>query len=285
MLTRQKIILRFLTQRGRPIKRTVFMKLMFLLRHESVLKKDPTFYDFLPYRDGPFSFSLDRELDILRRADYLTPEEGSITLRCEQLAREKTAKLQAPVHEAVSSIVDDYGHMSNKNLKQKVDDHNPWYSNNNELPGDHDVTAPLAVYTSGYQGQSVDAFFNELLSKGIKFILDVRANPFSRKYGFSYRLFRDIARKLKLGYRNIPSLGIPSSLRRRLNGYDSYQLLLKRYENEILSQKSREIDEVAQLMHKQPTVLVCFEKDVQCCHRSRLAEEVACESNLEVRHL
>ena len=53
MLTRERIILRLLTQVAKPLSRTVLVKLVFLLRHETTLKDVPSFYDFVPYKFGP----------------------------------------------------------------------------------------------------------------------------------------------------------------------------------------------------------------------------------------
>lgn len=55
--------------------------------------------------------------------------------------------------------------------------------------------APIAVDTAGYEGKSIDMFFDYLLRQGIKTIVDVRFNPGSRKYGFSKKHFREIAKK------------------------------------------------------------------------------------------
>ena len=58
MLTRQKTVLSLLTQVGRPLSPTVFVKLVFLLRQETDLERDRSFYSFVPYNFGPFSFTL-----------------------------------------------------------------------------------------------------------------------------------------------------------------------------------------------------------------------------------
>lgn len=293
MLIRQKIILSLLARAGKPLSPTVFVKLMFLLRHETELKKDRTFYDFVPYRFGPFSFALYWELGSLRQNGYVTPEEDRIALchRTRSLAAEKTEELPASVNEAVASVVARYGRLSQRALVRDVYARYPWYATNSELPeGRSDSTicpkkVPPAVYTAGYEGKSIDAFFNELLRKGIEVVVDVRANPVSRKYGFSRKRFSDIARKLGVEYRHVPSLGIPSSARAHLSDYVSYQRLLRRYESTMLPLLNGEIGAVAQLMRERPAALVCVEKDVRCCHRSRLADAVSRENHLQVVHL
>ena len=80
MLMRQRTILDLLTRIERPVTRTVLGKLVFLLRHETVLWHSPSFYDFVPYKYGPFSFTLYRELELLRQTGYVAVDDnGSLS--------------------------------------------------------------------------------------------------------------------------------------------------------------------------------------------------------------
>ena len=293
MLIRQKTVLSLLTQAGKPLSPTVFVKLVFLLRQETKLERDTTFYDFVPYRFGPFSFTLYWELGSLRQNGYVTPEEEHVALcgRTLDLAKEEADELPASLRAAVSEVLDRYGRMSQSALVRNVYTRYPWFALNSELP-ERDLAsiqrpkkAPPAAYTAGYEGKSVDAFFNDLLKRGIHVVVDVRANPVSRKYGFSGLRLSEFCKKLGLEYHHVPSLGIPSAARTGLNGFASYQRLLNRYEQTMLPKCSTEVEDVGRLMRRKPSVLVCVEKDVRCCHRSRLAEAVAQTTGLEVVHL
>jgi len=141
------------------------------------------------------------------------------------------------------------------------------------------------AYTAGYEGKSVDAFLNELLERGIEMVIDIRANSVSRKHGFAGSQFSRLCKKLGFAYRHIPTLGISSSARKNLSDFNSYQRLLNRYEKEMLPRRSAEVEDVCYLMQRQPSVLFCVEKDVMCCHRSRLARAVAQATDLKVVHL
>lgn len=293
VLTRQKTVLSLLTQAGRPLSPTVFVKLVFLLRQETELGRDRSFYDFVPYNFGPFSFTLYWDLGSLRQNGYVTPEEERVALcgRTLDLARDEAKELPASIQTAVADVLGRYGRMNQRALVRDVYTRYPWFALNSELPErslaaiQRPKKAPPAVYTAGYEGRSVDAFFNDLLKRGIHVVVDVRANPVSRKYGFSGLRLREFCKKLGLEYRHVPSLGIPSTARAGLNGFASYQRLLQRYEQAMLPGCLVEVEDVGRLMHRQPSVLVCVEKDVRCCHRSRLAEAVARTSGLEVVHL
>lgn len=293
MLNRQKTVLGLLREANRPLSRTVFVKLSFLLHKETSLEEDPTFYDFLPYKYGPFSFTLYRELSNLRQNGYVAPEENQIALSDGTLDAidAEIGKLPQAARAAVASVMEQYGQLSQEKLVEHVYSKYPWYATKSQLRAARLASLPVvgkakpAVYTAGYQGKSVDSFFNDILKRGIDVVIDVRANPISRKYGFSRRHLTEITRKLGLGYYHVPELGIPSSYRANLNGYESYQRLLNLYKHEMLPQVAPSITEVARIMRQKPSVLVCVEKDVRCCHRSRLAEAVSGTSGLKVAHL
>jgi uncharacterized protein (DUF488 family) len=83
----------------------------------------------------------------------------------------------------------------------------------------------------------------------------------------------------------MPALGIPSSYRANLTDFASYQRLLERYEREMLPKIQEKVAEVGKLMKSKPSVLMCMEKDVRCCHRSRLAKAVSRETRMEIVHI
>ena len=80
MFLRQKIILAILSEAGRILSPTKLVKLAFLVGQETSLRDDRTYYDFVPYKYGPFSFALYRELDGLRRNGYVSAAEKTVEL-------------------------------------------------------------------------------------------------------------------------------------------------------------------------------------------------------------
>ena len=293
MFIRQKIILDLLTRMGNSLPHTIFVKLMFLMRHETCLEENPSFYDFVPYKYGPFSFTLYWDLDNLRQNGYLLPDEKQISL-CPQaigLCEEKIDELPASIQSAIRFILVRYGKMSKDTLIKNVYSRYPWFALKSELTESRKASSPLpkkaapAVYTAGYEGMSVDTFFNNLMNKGIEVVIDVRANPISRKYGFSGRRFPEICNKLGFDYIHVPNLGIPPKYRAGLGTFESYQRLLNQYEKTMLPKQPKDVEEVGHLMRRKPSVLVCVEKDIRCCHRSPLAEALAKKTNLQVIHL
>jgi uncharacterized protein (DUF488 family) len=271
----------------------MFVKLAFLLRQETELKNEPTFYDFVPYKYGPFSFSLYNELSTLRRDGYLAPDEKHIALleKNTDITTQKINELPAIFNDTVDKVVRRYGKKNEKELLNNVYMKYPWYTTKSELTylrlesSFNEIQSEPAAYTAGYEGKSVEAFFNNLLKNGIKLIIDVRANPVSRRYGFSKSRLSEISNNLGLEYCHMPQLGIPSKMRGNLSDFDSYQRLLKKYEQEIIPGVDHEIDEVAKMMEKTPAALMCFEKDIRCCHRSVVAKAVSKKTSLDIKHI
>lgn len=293
MLTRQKVILALLSGAGKPLTLTAFVKLVFLLRHESTLKDCPSFYDFVPYKYGPFSFTLYRELANLRRDGFVSSDQESVVLRenTAALARDKARELPVAIQGEVNRVLRSHGQKSSATLLKDVYTQYPWYAAKSELadlrpsPPAPTANATPAVRTAGYEGESVDSFFNRLLRRGIQLIIDVRANPISRRYGFSKSRLKEIGARLGFRYLHLPSLGIPRKWRADLTDFNSYQRLMSRYEQEMLPNLGKEVREVGRTMNETPAVLVCLEKDVRCCHRGRLALAVSRETGLDVDHL
>ena len=293
MLQRQKILLSILDRRGLETPRLVFVKLAFLLSQCPDFQNKCAFYDFVPYKYGPFSFTLYRELDALIRNGYVIDADASLAIapRLSPEVKSTINELDQRVLAAVDQTMRDYQGINQDTLLRETYRRFPWYATASELK-DHlpknlpcpPVAVP-AVYTIGYEGKSVDAFFDTLLRRGIRRIIDVRANPLSRKYGFSKNSLNTISSKLGLEYRHFPDMGIDSSLRKGLTNDNAYQRLFDRYEKNILPQRRPTIKILCDLLREKPSALMCFEKDPQCCHRGRLAAALAQESGLKIIHL
>lgn len=293
MLRRQKTILGLLVNSGHTLKRTQLVKLAFLLRKQTEVGKDPTFYDFVPYKYGPFSFALYRELDALERSGYFQSdgERLAIVPQMSGGVRDLVDELPESTRFAVASVATRYKGMTHERLLRHVYERYPWYavkSERTDLISDRAATIPTAqpaVYTVGYEGKSIDRFFNGLLKNGIQVIIDVRANPVSRKYGFARLSLERIAEYLSIEYCHHPTLGITGDRRIDLNDFASYQRLLDTYERDTLPAQAEEVRRLARKVLREPSVLLCVERDVRCCHRSRLAKALAAQSRLPIIHL
>jgi uncharacterized protein (DUF488 family) len=277
----------------RPLLRTSFVKLAFLLRRETEISEKVSFYEFVPYKYGPFSFVLYHELRRLVDRGHVVDDPDAIMLSPagRELAWNSREAQKDPVARGISYVAHRYGSEDRTALLKYVYDRYPWYATRSELtellpePAPEPPTASPAIYTAGYEGRSVDAFFNMLLKTGIRSVVDVRRNPISRKHGFSRRRFAEIARDLGVSYRHVPALGVPSDLRQKLAGADSYQKLFDHYDSRILPRAAQQMVELRDLFLETPSVLVCMEKSPRKCHRSRVAAALSEAAELPVKHL
>ena len=292
MLRRQRILLSMLREAGRPVRRTPLVELAFLLSRETDIPARLPFYDFLPYRYGPFSFLLYRELQALAAAGHVENREGGLTASRSGVASSWSPGERAldPASHAVPHVLARYGGLSRSSLIDYVYRRYPWYAsrstadNRAAVPSVADRPAELRVYTIGYAGRSVDALFDELLRLGIAAIADVRANPISRKYGLSKGRLAGIATRLGMTYVHAGALGIPSA-RRRGSGPGDRVALLDEYEREILPRRAGDVAALADMFRRTPSVLLCAEADPAECHRTRLAKALSAEAGLAVQAL
>ena len=127
------------------------------------------------------------------------------------------------------------------------------------------------VHTIGYEGLAVEIFLAKLRKNGIRRIIDIRCNAFSRKPGFSKSRLSAVLQEHGIDYVHIPQLGIPSSLRKNLHDPEDYAGLFKIYVKEILPTVEEYIEEALSLIDEEPSALLCFEKDYSQCHRSHLS--------------
>ncbi len=286
MLARERVVLLSLLEAGRPVVKLALVKLLFLMRQETVLARQLPFYDFVPYQYGPFSFVLYHDLARLGVAGLVVEDEETVGLVSRGEAVEATAQLSGPVRDAVVGIVRQHGSKDWKGLVDHVYGRYPWFASRSKLrkPPHQQARAGLAVHTLGYEGRSLDAFLNLLLEKGIARIIDVRRNAYSMKYGFSAKVFSSASEKCGVQYVHIPELGIPSDRRAELRTEVDYARLFAYYER-VLPLAEKALATAGSLLSQGPSALLCFEADPDMCHRSRLARVLASRTGLEVVNL
>jgi uncharacterized protein (DUF488 family) len=96
-----------------------------------------------------------------------------------------------------------------------------------------------ALFTIGYEGDSIDGYLDRLIRNNVKLLCDVRRNPLSRKTGFSKNQLESYCNKVGIEYLHLPSLGIPSHRRRELNTLADYEALFVEYRNKIYLQRAK----------------------------------------------
>ncbi|WP_339747399.1 DUF488 domain-containing protein [uncultured Rubinisphaera sp.] len=285
MLNRQKTLLTLLVTASRGVSKLELTKWAFLVRQETTSQGGNAFYDFLPYKYGPFSFCLYREIDGLVRDGYVDVM-GDSSLNPTDLAVDVVESLSRNVRKDSLRIVQRFKALKSDYLIDYVYNQYPSYTVNSERQKlvKRKVAEPK-VFTAGYEQMSVDAFLNRLIDNGIQRIIDVRNNPIARRYGFHKSTLSRLAGYLNIEYVHIPELGIDSSRRRNLITDGDYQKLFNHYEQETILVQKEAVDRVASLVKEKASVLVCMEANPICCHRSRLANAVAELTDLNIHDL
>jgi uncharacterized protein (DUF488 family) len=281
MLNRQKVLLEILRLANRPVSKLELVKWAFVLTRETESRGGSSFYEFLPYHFGPYSFSLQREIDILV-ADGLVVSDETAWRHNGIVARETLMK---NVYYDVRRIVNRFQNWAVNDVIDYVYRTYPGYTvNSKRTKLAERKSAPIAIYTAGYEGLQIDGFLDLLVQKGIYRLIDVRNNPVARRYGFHKSTLNRLCGFLGIDYVHIPELGIVSVERQNLDSTLAYDQLFDKYEQLTLHSQTSHVDRVGTLMQERSSVLVCMEAQACRCHRSRLAAAVSSRTGLTVSH-
>ena len=291
MLIRQKVILSLIDQMSGQmpngsqgkVSRLQLVKWAFLLEKEVKMK---AFYQFVPYLYGPFSFTLYHELETLRRNGYIrffSSEDG-----IQRVSDVPIPPIDRVLESEISDFSKKYRSLSMEKLINRVYSDYPWFTINAKESDKRTEKCPkgkCAVYTAGYEGLHIDGFLNILLQAGIQQVIDVRCNPVSRRYGFHKSTLSNLCKRLKIQYRHVPEVGIPSESRVNLQQPSDYTRLFQNYKEKVLALQQDAVKRIAGWVASRPSVLVCMEADPCFCHRSHLAEQIANHTKLRINHL
>jgi len=278
MFYRRKILLALLESFGGSLKRTDCQKLLFLF----CARRRKSYYDFFPYKYGSFSFILHQDKKRLTDLGFLTDQDifrlnGHHSFVHDLLLEDRVA---------LQSFVNEIGDLRGEKLIRKTYLEHPCYASRSKIastvlePDEYEQVSSMwntdltsCLFTLGYEGMSIDAFLNVLLSNNVAALVDVRKNPLSMKYGFSKQKLADYTHSNGMLYFHVPELGVPSSLRQNLSNSTAYQKLFEYYFSQILPAQGDAIAKLKALVHEEGRIaLTCFEADHQFCHRHKLVE-------------
>ncbi len=278
MFYRRKILLALLESFGGSLKRTDCQKLLFLFCQ----RRDKNYYDFFPYKFGSFSFLLHQDKSRLTDLGFLADQD--IFQLSEHHSFSKDISLKDS--QVMQALVHEIGTLRGKNLIRKTYLEYPYYASRSRIASEilkqseyekisrmWNADKTPCLFTLGYEGLSIDAYLDILLSNNVSAIVDVRKNPLSMKYGFSKTKFAYYAQSAGILYFHLPELGVPSTLRQDLNSPKAYQKLFEYYITQILPKQSSAIEELKAILRIQTRIAItCFERDNQFCHRHKIAE-------------
>ena len=260
----------YLISKFESISRIKLVKIMFLLSQE--YKQ----YDFLPYQYGPFSFQMYHDLSKLDHGGYVNQKEETVS------PSGKKSKMPGFfIKNKIDVFAQQLGKMTDTELLDRIYDDYPEYSIFSKYKKKMVyVRDEKGIVTIGYEGKSIDRFIHELIDNKIQVLVDVRKNAFSRKFGFSKSRLSDYPTRVGIEYEHIPELGIVSSKRKDLSTKEDYRMLFREY-SEILGSKRDYLDRIKDLGKEKKVAMMCFEKNVNQCHRGVIAERLR-EEGVEV---
>jgi len=281
MLYRRKLLLSLLQVFGGKLDTLTLQKYLFLLTQR---QEEPA-YDFLPYKYGCFSFQSYADKRTLEKYNLLV-EINDIWIKSNNYSYLKELKIKDRIE--LFKIKNEFGNLSKRELIRYIYLKYPYFAKNSEILNDNFSKEEIKFILNnqannneylfmsiGYEGKSIDRFFNLLIRNDIKLLCDVRKNAISMKYGFSKNQLKNIANKLNIKYIHIPELGIVSEKRKNLKTLRDYYQLLEEYNKTIILKNYNYLKKLNSIFEKYKRVsIMCFEKNYKCCHRSKVAEAI-----------
>ena len=139
------------------------------------------------------------------------------------------------------------------------------------------------LFTIGYEKSKPDALMAELKRAKVKLLVDTRAVAASRKPGFSKRQLAATLDDNGIGYLHLQKLGTPDEGRQAARA-GKLDTLWRIYAKHLKTPEAIEaMDELVSLVKSgQSVCLLCYERDKDCCHRSRIAEVVHARTGASV---
>jgi hypothetical protein len=281
MFYRRRILLALLDGLGGEVSATDFQKLLFLF---CKCQSKPSF-DFVPYLYGGFSFQSYADKRALTSAGLIDEDENNWRMKN---ASQGFNFLNDEDKSAINKFCAQHKDLRGNKLIRHVYISYPYFAINSSIVAKHltdvemmDVerlkpsVTETALFSIGYEGKSIDAYWNLLVKNGVKILCDVRRNPLSMKYGFSKGQMQNLAQKLNIKYVHIPELGIASDKRQHLETQDDYDRLFAEYKKTTIASADSFINEILQMLLTAKCVAVtCFEANPAQCHRTLVAEAV-----------
>jgi uncharacterized protein (DUF488 family) len=282
MYYRRKIPLALLQHFDNGLDKLKLQKLMFLFAHGHAEMP----YEFVPYKFGCFSFTLNADMSALSKTGY-AEEDGKKWLKSSRL--DYFLQLKASDQKRLQAILHLYGQKSADELIDLTYNKYPYFAINStiaytrlsqeqydKVQAARPINIDFCLFTIGYEGLSLEAYLNKLIRHDVNVLFDVRRNPLSMKYGFHKSQLQGACEGVGIRYRHLPELGIESGQRQQLNSQQDYDELFQVYRKTCLPlTKAAQQTILETLTSSHRVALTCFEADIHQCHRKHLAEAIS----------
>lgn len=262
--------------------RFMIMKSLFLSSHVEKIDKLIKFYHFFPYHYGPFSNVCYTDISKLQKEGYIIEKEKKFKLTEKGKVALKGIDPKAMLK--INRVVRKFE--SNKEIMVYVYRKFPDYTIKSKLlPPQNDRRHEPSLFTIGYEGRDIDLFLNVLIQNFIDILVDVRKNPFSMKFNFTKNRLKNYLENSEIQYIHIPELGIEGEKRKDLVTLKDYEKLFENYEKTTIKENPELLDKIVELSRNHRVALMCFEADVNMCHRGIIARNIAQKENMEILNI
>jgi uncharacterized protein (DUF488 family) len=131
----------------------------------------------------------------------------------------------------------------------------------------------IFIFTIGYEGLELPEFIEILRQNEVEIIADIRAVPNSRKKGFSKKALSEELARHGIDYILIQALGSPKDLRDKVRADNDYDSFFVAYDK-FLNTQSEPLRQLLEIASKRITCILCYERDINCCHRKAVGERL-----------
>lgn len=281
MYYRRKVLLSIFEAFGGELGKIDLQKLLLIYTR---FQTNPSF-DFLPHHYGCYSFQAGFDLRALKTYQYIseTDKKWKLIKKGSYIPL-----LKKDDQDHLKFLYRKYASFSTNELIKTTYIKEPYYAIRSEIAESILTQAELErvkryipnkqgvkLFTIGYEGISIETYFNRLIMNNIEVLCDIRRNPLSQKVGFSKVELKFICEALNITYIHIPQLGIASEKRQHLESQKDYNQLFDDYEHNQLVNQSEYLEQILGILQKKERIaLTCFEASYLQCHRSRVANAI-----------
>jgi uncharacterized protein (DUF488 family) len=264
---RQRFLIELLQRLGGTATATDLQKVVFLYSMNA--DAGATYYEFVPYKFGPYSFQLAQDIGVLCKDGYINPDHTLVSYE--------------PFSRGIQIDASAIEPLRGNALIRKVYEEYPYYAIRSEIAeeilGAHGIAMVRnfskqlenethTLFSIGYEGKGLEAFISVLLLNGINLLCDVRYNPVSRKFGFSSGTLQRTLKNVGIQYAHVPDLGIESKKRQTLNTQDDYDRLFDKYRKSLPGKQDALYLVYSLFLSNRRIALMCYEQDPKTCHRT-----------------
>ncbi|HPS65845.1 MAG TPA: DUF488 domain-containing protein [Ignavibacteria bacterium] len=260
---RRKILSALLKSFGGDCKKAQFTNLMFLFCQY----KKENYYDFFPAPEGCYSNILIQDKNVMTSGKILKDSENFIlNKKNAQYAKD----LKKADEEYMERFMNEFKNLSETQITKLIKNKFPHYF----LKPQKKSTKKI-LYTLGYEGISIDAYIDKLITNNIALVIDVRNNPLSMKYGFSKNQMKNYLTGAGISYIHIPELGIEKNIRKDFDSEKNYEELFDYFYKKILPNRKEYLERVIDLLDEyKSAALTCYEADYKHCHRYKVTAKM-----------